>query len=301
MAPGRTLIVIAGPTGVGKTALAIDLAKILNTEIISADSRQFYKDLSIGVARPTDEQLAEIPHHFIGFLPIDAHYSAGQFSRDAEQLLSNLFQSHQFVICVGGSGLFIDALVEGLDDLPSDPKVREEINLLYAAQGLIALQNELRERDPDYFAVIDQNNPHRLVRAIEVCHITGVAYSKLRKREVAERTFETKTFVLEANRELLYDRINHRVDEMLEAGLEEEARKMLPLRQLNSLNTVGYKELFEFFDGRISREEAIEKIKQHTRNYAKRQLTWWRRKEDIIWINTERGLDEMGKEVLCLI
>lgn len=275
----KTLIVIAGPTAVGKTKAAIALAGHLQTEILSSDSRQFYRQMRIGTARPEPDELEAVPHHFIAFLDVQDEYSAGQFEREALQLLEKLFQTKDVVVMAGGSGLYADAVCEGLDELPSDPLIREELMQELDTLGIEALQKELKVRDPEFHDRIDLNNPHRLVRALEVCRASGLPYSSLRKEEPADRPFRIIRIALEMERELLYSRINERVLSMMERGLEEEAKDLLPFRHLNSLNTVGYKELFDYFDGKTSREEAIALIQRNTRRFAKRQLTWLRKDE----------------------
>ncbi len=289
----KKLIVVTGPTAIGKTALAIQVAQHFKTEIISADSRQFYKELNIGVARPTDAELLSAKHHFIGFLSITEDYSAGQFETDAFKVIDTLFQSNDYVICCGGSMLYTDALLYGLDELPSDKTVRETLQKAYEQYGISYLQKALKEKDEVYHGRVDLNNPHRLIRALEVCLISGRTYSALRKRQTAERPFETIKIGLMADRTWLYDRINRRVDMMMLDGLEVEARILYPMRHLNALNTVGYKELFDYFDKKLTLQESVEKIKQHTRNFAKRQLTWWRRDSDIKPISVDQTLSPL--------
>jgi tRNA dimethylallyltransferase len=281
----KQLIVVLGPTAVGKTAYAIKLAQEFQTEIISADSRQFYAELNIGVARPSLEELQAVPHHFIGFLPISEYYSAGAFERDALTKLNELFEHHDKVICCGGSMMYVDALLYGLDELPSDPAVRMQLNDRLEKEGLEVLAKELIRLDPEYYNEVDHKNSRRVIRALEVCMITSEKFSTLRKATRNERTFEIRKVGLNGPREWLYDRINRRVDGMMQNGLEEEVLNVLPYRHLNALNTVGYKEWFEYFDGKVSKEFVIEKIKQHSRNFAKRQLTWWKRDEEIEWID----------------
>ena len=280
----KKLIVVLGPTAVGKTAYAIELARSLDSEIISADSRQIFKELNIGAARPTEDELALIPHHFIASATIHEDYSAGRFERDALARLEELFTKHDTVICCGGSMLYVDALLNGFDELPSDKSIRHEWTAKFESEGIELLQQELQRLDPDYYTQVDLHNPHRLIRAIEVCIVSGVPYSALRKAHARVRDFEVEKIGLDMPREKLYARINNRVLHMMDAGLEEEARSLIPFKHLQALNTVGYKELFDFFEGKCSKEEAIEKIQQHTRNFAKRQLTWWRRDVDIRWV-----------------
>jgi tRNA dimethylallyltransferase len=283
----KQLIVVLGPTAVGKTAYAIELAKSLQTEIISADSRQIFKELNIGAARPSNKELAQVPHHFIASASIHEEYSAGRFEREALNKLEELFARHDTVVCCGGSMLYIDALLNGFDDLPSDKVIRNEWTLKFETEGIELLQQELQRLDPDYYTQVDIRNPHRLIRALEVCTVAGEPYSSLRKSKSANRNFEVEKIGIDMPREMLYARINGRVLRMMESGLEEEARGLYSFRQLQALNTVGYKELFEYFDGNYSLEEAVEKIQQHTRNFAKRQITWWRRDTQIKWITAE--------------
>jgi tRNA dimethylallyltransferase len=280
----KKLIVVLGPTAVGKTAYAISLAKSLGTEIISADSRQIFKELNIGAARPTEQELALVPHHFIASATIQQEYSAGRFEREALARLEELFNKYDTVICCGGSMLYVDALLNGFDELPSDKNIRQLWTLKFESEGVEFLQHELQRLDPDYYTQVDLHNPHRLIRAIEVCIVAGKPYSALRRAHVRVRDFEVEKIGLDMPREKLYSRINDRVLQMMDAGLEEEARSLIPYKHLQALNTVGYKELFDFFEGKCSKEEAIEKIQQHTRNFAKRQLTWWRRDADIRWV-----------------
>lgn len=279
----KKLIVILGPTAVGKTAYAIQLARTLGTEIISADSRQIFKELNIGAARPSLEELSAVKHHFIGSASIHEPYSAGQYEREALTKLNELFQQYDSVVCCGGSMMYVDALLQGFDDLPSDKTVREHWSKRFKEEGIEVLQSELQVKDPDYYTQVDIHNPHRLIRALEVCTVAGMPYSSLRKASGIQRNFTVEKIGLEMPREQLYDRINARVLRMMEEGLLEEARALYPFKQLQALNTVGYKELFDYFDGACSIEEAIQKIQQHTRNFAKRQLTWWRRDAQITW------------------
>jgi tRNA dimethylallyltransferase len=283
----KKLIVVLGPTAVGKTALAVQLAQHFHTEIISADSRQFFSELKIGVARPSDEELSSVPHHFVGFLPITSHYTAGAFERDALQLLDQLFEKHDHVICAGGSGLYIKALLEGLDDLPSDESIKARLKEELNNEGIASLQKKLEQLDPEYYAQVDKENSHRLIRAIEVCGITGEKFSALRIGKTSERNFQTIKIGLTADRQWLYNRINQRVELMMKDGLLDEVKSVFEHRHLNALNTVGYKELFDYLEEKSSLEEAVKLIQQHTRNFAKRQLTWWNREEDIRWVKAE--------------
>ena len=274
----KYLIVVGGPTASGKTTLAIRLAQYFHTEILSADSRQFYREMTIGTAKASMEELSMVPHHFINRLSVCETYNVGDFERDALALLAQLYQKHQVVILAGGSSLYIKALCEGLDVFPDVPtQVREEVEVLYQNSGLVALQTELAEVDPDYFAEVDQSNPHRLIRAISVFRASGFPFSSFRTHQAETRFFTPIYLWLEVPRDILYERINQRVDQMLAHGLESEARGLFEQRHLNALQTVGYQELFDYFAGSISRDEAIELIKRNSRRYAKRQGTWMRR------------------------
>ena len=281
---GKYLVVIAGPTASGKTATAIKVAKALGTEIISADSRQFYKELPIGTAAPTPEEQAEVQHHMIHNLNVEDKYDVADYEQDVLNLLNQLFVNHDAVVLTGGSGLFIDAVCKGLDSIPDiSEEVRNKVDELYKKGGLIALQNEVERLDPEYYSVVDKYNPRRLQRAVEVCYQTGLTYSSFRKNTVKQRDFKIIKVALLWERSELITRINKRVDIMVNEGLIEEAKAMYPKRHLNSLNTVGYKELFEYFDGKVSLNEAIEHIKINTRQYAKRQMTWLRKNNDYQW------------------
>ncbi len=282
----NTLIVIAGPTGIGKTALAIDVAKHFNTEIVSADSRQFYKELKIGAAFPNHKELSVVKHHFIGNLSITDEYNVSKYEQDALQTLETIFTTHNTAVLVGGSGLYLDAVCKGIDELPDpDPELRESINTLFNENGITALQSKLKLLDPEYYNQVDRDNPKRLMRAIEVCITTGKTYTSLRLSNPKPRNFNIVKIGLFTDREVMYWRINQRTDKMIKDGLIEEAFSLLPFRNYNALNTVGYKELFNYFDKTITLEEAIDKIKIHTRRYAKRQLTWFNKDDKIIWID----------------
>ncbi|HEY9001063.1 MAG TPA: tRNA (adenosine(37)-N6)-dimethylallyltransferase MiaA [Mucilaginibacter sp.] len=282
----KKLIVIAGPTAVGKTAAAIKLAQQLNTEIISADSRQFYREMSIGTAKPDAEELAQAKHHFIDSHSITENFTVGDFEKEALQLLDKLFKTHDQVIMVGGSGLFIQAVTQGFDDLPTaDPEIREKLNQELAEKGIESLQGKLKEADPDYYNQVDLNNSQRLIRALEVFEATGRPFSSYRKANINPRSFESIKIALNLPREILYDRINKRVDIMIKHGLVEEVRSLLPYQHLNALNTVGYSELFDYFDNKTDLDTAISLIKQNTRRFAKRQLTWFRKDKDIKWLD----------------
>ncbi len=287
----KTLIAISGATGIGKTEMAIRLANHFKTEIISADSRQFYKEMNIGVARPSEEELARAKHHFIAHISIHESLSAGQFEIVALQTLENIFAKSEYAICVGGSGLFLDALIHGLDDLPSDHSVKLKYSAILEQEGLLVLQQLLQQKDPDYYNKVDLSNPHRLIRALEIIEITGKPYSTLRSETPKNRNFQVKIFVLTADRQYMYERINQRVDIMMKNGLLDEAKALVPFKNMNALNTVGYKELFEAWHNNTEISDAIELIKQHTRNYAKRQETWWRRKNGVSWIPVDQSKD----------
>ena len=280
-----TLIIITGPTAVGKTNIAIEVAKHFRTEIISADSRQFYKDLKIGTAVPTDEQLRTVKHHFIGHLNLDDRYNVSKFEKDTLILLNELFVRNPVVILTGGSGLYIKAITDGIDELPdADPEIREKLNIIYQNEGLSAIRRMLFNYDPEYAARVDAANPVRILRALEVYMQTGTAYSEHLNNPKSRRDFNIIKIALNLPRELLHQRINMRVDEMIEDGLIDEARSFYHLKHLNALNTVGYKELFEHFEGHISLEDAIEKIKTNTRRYARRQITWFNKDKEFQWM-----------------
>lgn len=282
----KTLVVIVGPTGSGKTDLAIEVARHFGTEILSTDSRQFYKGMPIGTAQPSAEQLAAVKHHFIADRLPEQELSAGGYEREALERLGDLFEHHNVVVAVGGSGLYIDALCYGFDELPSDTAhIRAELMQRLESEGLETLVEELRTSDEAYWQVVDRCNPSRVIRALEVCIASGRPYSEQRTATRRSRPFRTVKVGLLWPREELYDRINRRVDIMVGDGLEDEARSVSHLRHLSSLQTVGYREFFDHFDGKITREEAIDLVKRNSRRYAKRQMTWFRRDESIHWID----------------
>ena len=288
----KYLVVIAGPTASGKTATAIKVAKALGTEIISADSRQFYKELPIGTAAPTPEEQSEVQHYMIHNLNVEDKYDVADYEQDVLDLLKKLFVNHDTVVLTGGSGLFIDAVCKGLDSIPDiSEDVRNKVDELYKKGGLIALQNEVERLDPEYYNVVDKYNPRRLQRAVEVCYQTGLTYTSFRKNTVKQRDFKIIKVALLWERNELISRINLRVENMVKEGLLEEAKSMYSKRHLNSLNTVGYKELFEYFDGKVSLDEAIENIKINTRQYAKRQMTWLRKNNDYKWFAVDEQED----------
>lgn len=272
---------IAGPTAVGKTALAIELAKHYQTVILSADSRQFYKELNIGTAKPSEEQLKQVPHYFINSKNVNELYGAGHYEKDVLKTLEELFKTHTIVFMVGGSGLYIDAVLNGVDDFVEVPvDVRNKLNEKFSEKGLEWLQEEIKKKDPDYFNSVDIHNPQRLIRALEVIEHTGLPYSGFIKKEKNERHFTAIKILINTERERLYERINERVDVMMKEGLLEEVTHLVAHKNFNALKTVGYRELYEYLEGKSTLENAVEKIKQHTRNYAKRQITWFKNKDN---------------------
>jgi len=284
----KHLIVIAGPTGIGKTDLSIRLAKQYQAEIISCDSRQFYREMNIGTAVPNKTDLAEVKHHFIQNLSIENPYTVGDFEKDALTKIDELHQKNDVVIMVGGSGLYIDAVCKGLDDFPKIPTdLRARLNQRLVHEGIESLEQELNKLDPDYHKIVDKSNPHRIIRALEVCLVSGKAFSSFRKKQEKTRAFNTIKIILNRDRETLYERINLRVNQMMKEGLLEEVKNLLPFREFNALQTVGYKELFAYFDGECNLETAIEEIKKNTRRYAKRQMTWFRRDPETLFFNPE--------------
>lgn len=282
-----------GPTGVGKTALSIELAKRLKTEIISADSRQIYKGMVIGTAAPTTEEMDGVTHHFIQTISPETYYSASEYETDVLQLLQKLFLKHQTVIMTGGSMMYIDAVCKGIDDIPTiDETMRKELYELYEYEGIDSIRSQLRILDPVFYNQVDLKNHKRVIHALEVCLMSGKPYSSLRTGNAKERDFKIIKIGLTRDREELYDRINQRVDAMVQDGLIEEAERLYPLRHLNSLNTVGYKELFDYFDGKCTKEESVDKIKQHSRNYARKQMTWFKRDKEIKWFDLTNQIDQ---------
>lgn len=279
-------MVIAGPTAVGKTDTCLKIAKIFQTEIISSDSRQFYREPLIGTAKPSEAELATVPHHFINTLSIHDEYDVKKFEKDTLNLLHDLFQKHDLVLMTGGSGLYIDAVCYGFDDIPDiDPSIRMTLNSDYEKMGIGFLQKELEKYDPDYFRMVDTNNPQRLIRALEVYRGTGKPFSSFRKKKVNVRDFNIIKIGLEREREELYQRIDQRMDLMISQGLFEEAESFLPYRDLNALQTVGYTEIFGYLQGDYDKEEAVRLLKRNSRRYAKRQLTWFKRYPDIKWFH----------------
>ena len=288
----RTLIVITGPTGVGKTAVAIQLAQRLHCDIINADSRQIYRGIPICTAAPTPEELAAAKHHFVAIKDLEESYSAAQFENDVLQLLPSLWQQGDYAVMCGGSMLYVDAVCRGIDQLPDiSPEVRAAVKEKLRQEGLESLVQELERLDPTYAATIDRKNTSRVCHGVEICRQAGVPFSSLRTGRGKQRDFSIIKLALNIERELLFDRINRRVDRMIEAGLEQEARAVYHLRHLNSLNTVGMKEMFAMFDGTMDRHTAIERMKKNTRVYAKKQLTWYRRDHSIIWVTPDQAID----------
>ncbi|HAH54358.1 MAG TPA: tRNA (adenosine(37)-N6)-dimethylallyltransferase MiaA [Flavobacterium sp.] len=282
----KYLITIVGPTAIGKTSLSIALARHFCCEIVSCDSRQFFKEMQIGTAVPTTEELAAAKHHFIQNKSIFENYTVGDFEKEAIAKLDELFLTSDYVVMVGGSGLYVDAVLKGFDDFPEiDASVREEVTSNYEKQGIDYLQTELEKRDPNYFEVVAKENPQRMMRALEVCIGSGKPYSSFLNQKKNIRDFTPILIGLEAERSVIYDRINQRVDLMMTEGLLAEAKKLFPHKNLNALQTVGYRELFQYFEGEISLEFAIEEIKKNTRRFAKRQLTWFKRNENIKWFD----------------
>ncbi len=291
----NTLLVLLGPTGVGKTEWSIRLAKALNTPVVSADSRQIYRGMQIATAAPTAEEQEQAAHFFVGTLSPETYYSASAYEQEVLSLLEELFLQHPVVILSGGSMLYIDAVCKGMDELPTvDEELRNQLRELYLREGLDPIRQQLKIVDPLFYSQVDLKNPQRVIHALEICLMSGKPYSSLRTNPDKKRPFRIVKIGFTRDREDLYDRINRRVDKMVLEGLVEEARGFYPMRHLNSLNTVGYKELFRYFDGDWSLEQAIEKIKQHSRNYARKQLTWFRRDNAVHWVNlTDKEQDVM--------
>lgn len=293
----RLLLVIAGPTAVGKTSVSIALAKKLKTEIVSCDSRQFYREMKLGTAVPSNAELAAAPHHFIGHLSVKDTYDVSRFETDALTRLNHLFTHHPVVLMTGGSGLYINAVCRGFDELPDpDPEIRKQLHLVLENVGINGLQEKLKTLDPVFYEAVDKSNPKRLLRAVEVCLITGKPYSELRKGRVKKRSFRVLKVALNRDRQELFERISERTGQMIADGLLEEVNSLIPFRNENALNTVGYKEIFEFLDGKCSLEKAITNIKTNTRRYAKRQLTWFRKDPEYHWFHPEQI-----QEILSLV
>lgn len=285
----KTLIVLIGPTGVGKTELSLRLAEHYHTCIISADSRQLYADLKIGTAAPTPEQLQRVQHHLVGTLQLTDYYSAAQYEAEVLNLLDTLFIEHDTVVLTGGSMMYVDAVCKGIDDIPTvDTETRQLMLQRYETEGLEQLCAELKLLDPEYYKIVDLKNPKRVIHALEICYMTGKTYTSFRTQQKKERPFRIVKIGLTRDREELYDRINRRVDLMVEDGLIEEAKRVYPHRALNSLNTVGYKEIFKYLDGDWTLPFAIDKIKQNSRIYSRKQMTWFKRDEEIRWFHPEQ-------------
>lgn len=291
----HTLIVLIGPTGVGKTELSLSIAEHFQTCILSADSRQLYQELKIGTAAPTPSQLARVPHHFVGTLGLTDYYSAAQYEADVLDKLEELFQHNDTVVLTGGSMMYVDAVCKGIDDIPTvDKETRELMLQRYEEEGLETLCAELKILDPEYYQIVDLKNPKRVIHALEICYMTGKAYTSFRTQKHKERPFRIIQIGLTREREELYDRINRRVDEMMQEGLLEEAKSVYPFKHLNSLNTVGYKEIFNYLDGEWSLDFAIEKIKQNSRIYSRKQMTWFKRNPNIQWFHPEQKEEIMN-------
>lgn len=293
----KQLLVLLGPTGVGKTEWSIRMAEQLGVPIVSADSRQLYKGLIIGTAAPTEEQLKRVPHHLVGILSPNDYYSASEYENEALSVINKLHEQHDTVILTGGSMMYIDAICKGIDIMPDiDQELRNDISKMYNEEGLDPIRQKLKLLDPIYYDQVDLKNTQRVIHALEVCIMTGKPYSSFRLNTIKERPFEIIKVGFNRPRPELYDRINKRVDEMIKDGLEEEARQLYPMKHLNSLNTVGYKEMFEYFDGNWTLEEAIDKIKQHSRNYARKQLSWFNRDKSIVWIDlSDKNIDVVNE------
>ena len=291
----KKLITISGQTASGKTNLSIRLAQNLNCSIISCDSRQFYKEMSIGTAVPSKLELSKANHYFIHHKSVKDNYTVGDFQNDALKLIVNLFKKDDYIILTGGSGMYMDAIVNGIDKFPKIKLgVRELLNEKHNSRGILFLKNKLKELDPEYYDIVDVNNHRRLIRALEVCISTGKPYSSFLNKKNKKYDFESVNFGIKVDRELLYKKINYRVDKMISDGLIQEAKTLLNFKDLNPLNTVGYKELFEHFKGNLTKSQAIEKIKQNTRRYAKRQMTWLKNK-NLIWIENNVEIDEIKR------
>jgi len=285
---GKTLIVVTGPTAVGKTALCLDIAQHYGIPIINADSRQIYRDLKIGTAAPTEDQLRQVRHYFVGILPLDEYYSASMYEEQVTALLDTLFRHSDYALMAGGSMMYIDAVCNGIDDIPTvDDETRATMKRRLAEEGLERLCEELKVLDPEHYAIVDRSNPRRVVHALEICHMTGRTYTSFRKNERKERPFRIVKIALTRPRDIIYERINQRVDQMIADGLVDEARRLYPQRHLNALNTVGYKEMFTYFDGTWTFDEAVEHMKGNTRRYARKQLTWFKKDPNITWFSPE--------------
>ena len=289
----KKLISIIGTTGIGKTKLAIEIAKHFDTEIISCDSRQFFREMKIGTAAPSAEELSEIPHHFIGNLSVENYYSIGQFEKEAIEKIEELFTRKDVVVLVGGSMMYEKSVLEGLNDLPeANVENQEKLETIFNEKGIEPLQEILQKLDPEYFAIVDKDNPRRLFRAIDIIWQTGKSYTENISEQVKKRNFEFIRIGIEAPREIIYERINHRVDQMIEVGLVKEAQLLIPFQNNLALKTVGYSELFKYFNNEWTFDFAIEEIKKNSRRFAKRQLTWYRKETNIHWVNFENSVQE---------
>lgn len=298
----NTLLVLLGPTGVGKTEWSLRIAEVLRCPVLSADSRQIYRGMTIGTAAPSPAQLQRIPHHFVGILSPEDYYSASEYERDALSLLRELHKQYPVAVMTGGSMMYIDAVCKGIDDIPTiDETLRRELQELYRKEGLDPIRQQLKILDPVFYNKVDLKNTKRVIHALEVCLMAGKPYSSLRTDPRKERPFRIVKIGFTRDREDLYNRINRRVDQMIGEGLTEEAKGFYPQRHLNSLNTVGYKELFDYFDGKCTREFAIEKIKQHTRNYARKQFAWFKRDKETVWINLSDQNEDVMEKVQTLL
>jgi len=293
----KHLVVIAGPTGIGKTSAGIKIARHFNTEIVSADSRQIFRELTIGTAVPTREELSAVPHHFIHSHSIQDSYNASRFESEALSLLEKLFRNHQVVLMVGGSMLYIDAVCKGIDQMPdADPELRKNLKTQLKAEGLESLRRQLKQLDPNYYNEVDLKNPARIIHALEISLLTGKPYSSFRSNPKKQRPFSIIKIALDCNRQKLHRKINNRVDKMVAAGLEKEALEFYNQKHLNALNTVGYREFFAYFNGDISKEKAIELIKRNSRRYARKQLTWFRKDQEMNWFEPNNA-----KEIIAFI
>lgn len=297
----KFLVVITGPTGIGKTSVGIEVARHFHTEIISSDSRQIYRELSIGTAVPSNKELKEVPHHFIHSHSINDDYNASRYEHEALEILDTLFRKHTIVLLVGGSMLYVDAVCKGIDSMPdADPEIRESLKKQLSNEGLESLRRQLKKLDPAYYETVDLKNPNRIIHALEITLQTGKPYSSFRKQKSKERAFQIIKIGLNSDRDNLHQRINQRVDKMIEAGLIEEARHVYDKKHLNSLNTVGYRELFSWFDGEITKEKATELIKRNSRRYARKQLTWFRRDPEVEWFEpgqTEQIIEYISEKM----
>ena len=300
----KTLIVITGPTAVGKTELCIDIAKRFGIPIINADSRQIFRTLTIGTAAPTEEQLQQVRHYFVGRLELNEYYSASMYEEEVLALLQELFKTSDYALLTGGSMMYIDAVCNGIDDIPTvDDDTRALMKKRLAEEGLESLCEELKRLDPEHYAIVDKQNPRRVVHALEICHMTGHTYTSFRTNQKQERPFRIIKIGLTREREELYNRINQRVDSMMDNGFLQEAKQLFPQRELNALNTVGYKELFTYLEGTWSLEEAVERIKGNTRRYARKQLTWYKKDPDMKWftLNGEEDIKNITNDIYNFI